>query len=457
MSDKSGKTVLIVDDEANIRSMLGSMLLDEGYKVLTAADGESAIQMIESEEPTVVLLDIWLPQMDGMGVLKEIKKNNSNIPVVMMSGHGTVQTAVSAVRLGAFDFLEKPLSIEKVLVTLSNVLKLSSLSNENAVLKKKYVKKYEMVGKSKQIVELKKRISLAAPTTSSVLIYGENGVGKELVAQEIHSLSGRRNNAFVELNCAAIPEELIESELFGHEKGSFTGAATKKRGKFDLASGGTLFLDEIGDMSLKTQAKILRILQEQVFERVGGTKPISVDVRVIAATNKNLLQEIKNGNFREDLYYRLNVIPFEVPPLRYRVEDIPILVEHFNNEFSAQNGKKPKYFTDTAMKKLCEYSWPGNIRELKNVIEHIIIMTLSDKVTGRDMPSSLWSGSKDLDSGGIDDYFSLDFRNARDRFEREYIIKKLKEFNGNISKTAENINVERSHLHKKMRQYEITN
>jgi len=456
MKNKGGETILVVDDEANIRSTLGSILLDEGYKLLTASDGESAVESIKNNVPDVVLLDVWLPGMDGIDTLRAIKKVDENIPVIMMSGHGTVQTAVQAVRVGAFDFLEKPLSIEKVLVAIGNVLKLTALSDENKVLKNRVGKKYKLVGESRAVEELRKRISLAAPTSSSVLIFGENGTGKELVAREIHACSGRAGKPFIELNCAAIPEELIESELFGHEKGSFTGAHTKKRGKFDLADGGTLFLDEIGDMSLKTQAKILRIIQEQTFERVGGTKPITVDVRIIAATNKNILEEIKNSNFREDLYYRLNVIPFNVPPLRERKEDIPLLVDYFNREYSEANGKKPKYFTDPAIKKLSLYSWPGNIRELRNVVEHMIIMTTSEKISARDIAESAWPSEAAFWS---DDTISsiADLKGARDRFEKEFIIRKLREFNGNISKTAENICVERSHLYKKLKQYDITN
>lgn len=455
MCSRKNSTILIVDDEANIRTALSSILLDEGYKVLTAGDGETALNIIQSETLDVVLLDVWLPKMDGIATLKEIKQINANLPVVVMSGHATIQTAVQAVRLGAFDFLEKPLSIDKLLVILNNVFKLNDLSSENEALKKRVVKKYQLIGNGQLIEDLKKRISLAAPATSSVLILGENGTGKELVAREIHNQSNRANRAFVELNCAAIPEELIESELFGHEKGSFTGAHAKKRGKFDLADGGTLFLDEIGDMSLKTQAKILRILQEQTFERVGGTKPITVDVRIIAATNKNLQEEIKQGKFREDLFYRLNVIPFNLPALRDRKEDVPLLIEFFNQEYSLSNGKKPKEFTDAALKALMDYDWPGNIRELRNVVEHIIIMGAGDKVTKMDIPSYVQPCETIMAQYKLP--FGVPLKDARDQFEKEYIVRKLKEFDGNISKTAENIGLERSHLHKKIKQYEITN
>src|SRR5512135_1347500 len=320
------KQILVVDDEDRIRQSLNGILKDEGFEVLEAKEGTQALRLVETDPPDLVILDIWMPVMDGMEVLEKMKGQVPNLPVIMISGHGNIELAVKAVKLGAYDFIEKPLSLDKVLVAVNNALLVSRLEQENRALRQEIRRKYEIVGRSPEIQQLKEQIRIVAPTNGWVLINGENGTGKELVARGVHSQSLRAEKSFVEVNCAAIPEELIESELFGHEKGSFTGALTKKRGKFDLANDGTIFLDEIADMSLKTQAKILRILQEQKFERVGGSEMIYVDVRVIAATNRDLREEIQKGRFREDLYYRLNVIPIEVPPLRLRKTDIPLLV-----------------------------------------------------------------------------------------------------------------------------------
>jgi two-component system nitrogen regulation response regulator NtrX len=368
------RTILIVDDEKSICQSLGSILTDEGYEVLTAASGEEALKIIKEELPSLVILDIWLPGIDGIETLKMIKSQYSQIRVIMISGHGTIETAVKATKLGAFDFFEKPLSMEKVILIVNHVFELINLEEENKLLKQKISQDYELTGNSAPILELKEMISIVAPTNAWILIMGENGTGKELVARSIHRLSKRAYKPFVEVNCAAIPEDLIESELFGHEKGAFTGATEKKRGKFDLAHEGTIFLDEVADMSLKAQAKILRILQEKKFERVGGNTFIPADVRVLAATNKDLELEMEAGRFRQDLYYRLNVIPLRVPPLRERKEDIPVLTNWFLREFSLKECEEGKTIADDALTKLIEHDWPGNVRELKNFIERLVIM-----------------------------------------------------------------------------------
>jgi len=447
------KQILVVDDEERIRKSLQGILKDEGYEVLEAKDGGQALKQIENECPDLVLLDIWMPGMDGMEVLEKMKGQMPSLPVIMISGHGNIELAVRAVKLGAYDFIEKPLSLEKVLLTVNNALLISKLEEENRALRQEVQKKYEIVGQSPEIQNLKEQIKIVAPTNGWVLIYGENGTGKELVARAIHRLSLRAERAFVEVNCAAIPEELIESELFGHEKGSFTGALTKKRGKFDLANEGTIFLDEIADMSLKTQAKILRILQEQKFERVGGTEMIFVDVRVIAATNRDLKEEMQKGKFREDLYYRLNVIPLTVPPLRERKSDIPILVEHFIGEFCRENHKELKKISPEAMNLLIAYSWPGNVRELKNLVERMVIMTRGSVIEAKDVPDPVRDQPKVAPEPSFFEYGLL--RDARREFEKRFIMKKLMENDENISKTAEVIGIERSNLHRKIKSYGI--
>ncbi len=457
----SKKKIMIVDDERSILDSVGGILEDEGYKIILVDGGKPCLEMLESGElPDLVLLDIWMPDMDGIEVLKVIKKQWAFLPVIIMSGHGTIETAVKATKLGAYDFIEKPLSIEPLILTIENALKFKDLQEENRLLKEKTKRVVSITGKSKKIMQLKEQIRIVAPTDAWVLIQGENGTGKEIVAQTIHRLSKRSHKPMVEVNCAAIPEELIESELFGHEKGAFTGATSMKRGKFDLANGGTLFLDEIGDMALKTQAKILRILQEQKFERVGGSKTISVDVRIIAATNKDLEEEIKKGNFREDLYFRLNVIPIEIPPLRERKEDIPLLVDEFLKEFS--NGRVK--IEEDALNALCDYDWPGNIRELKNLIERLVILSKEDTIRIDDLPKNLISSKKkqglkedmlrDID---VSCFTCPDFKTAKSIFEREYIKKKLNEFGGNIKKTAESIGIERRHLYRKIKSLGIQN
>ncbi len=447
------KQILVVDDEERIRQSLNGILKDEGYGVQEAKDGTQALKQLESDSPDLVLLDIWMPGMDGMEILERIKAQSPNLPVIMISGHGNIELAVKAVKLGAYDFIEKPLSLEKVLLAVNNALLFSRLEQENQALRQEVEKKYEIVGDSPEIVKLKEQIKIVAPTNGWVLINGENGTGKELVARGIHNLSLRAGKPFVEVNCAAIPEELIESELFGHEKGSFTGALTKKRGKFDLANEGTLFLDEIADMSLKTQAKILRILQEQKFERVGGTEMIYVDVRVVAATNRDLMEEIQKGKFREDLYYRLNVIPITVVPLRERRADIPPLVEHFINAFCLENNKELKRISPEAMELLVGYAWPGNVRELKNIVERMVIMTRGPVIAAQDVPNPVREQPRAPMEFSFFEYHLL--RDARREFEKRFIMKKLGENEENISKTAEVIGIERSNLHRKIKSYGI--
>jgi len=442
-------TVLIVDDEEGIRRSLAAILGDEGFATRSARDGDAALaELREHGAPNVVLLDVAMPGRDGVEVLEELRATWPDLPVVMMSGHGTVETAVRATRLGAFDFIEKPLSIDKVLLTLQRALERAQLEGENRRLRAQAIRAHEILGTSEPVRKLKEQIRLAAPTNGWVLITGENGTGKELVARQIHLQSKRAEKPFVEVNCAAIPEELIESELFGHEKGAFTGAIAQKRGKFELAHEGTIFLDEIADMSLKTQAKILRILQEHKFERVGGTETIEVDVRVIAATNKSLEKEIAGGRFREDLYYRLAVIPFHVAPLRERREDIPILARAFVQEFCAESGVKPKEIGARALALLQAYAWPGNVRELRNLIERLVLMTPAPRIAAEDLPDALRATApREGLSGGLDE--------ARRSFERDYLVAKLREHGWNISRTAEAIGIARESLSRKIRSFKI--
>ena len=430
---------------------------DEGFEILTAANGYEALKTMDKDSPDLVLLDIWMPGMDGIETLKEIKKSNPYIQVIIITGHGTVETAVKATKLGAFDLIQKPLSIDKVIVSINNALNFRRLEEENRYLRKKTLEKHSITGNSPIVAQLRNQINAVAPTDSSVLIGGENGTGKELVARTIHQLSARNEHPLIDVNCAAIPEELIESELFGHEKGSFTGAMAKKIGKFELASSGTIFLDEIGDMSLTTQAKILRVLQEQQFQRVGGSRTLKVDVRVIAASNKDLEQEIKAGTFREDLFYRINVVPVKVPALRERHEDIPLLVETFLNE-NSQKGLGPrKAMDDEAMAILCNYHWPGNVRELKNLTERLTIMVQGETIHATDIPAP-YNPAKPDETAGADVAFfkSKSFKNAKKAFEKAYLAKKLAENDNNVSKTARAIGVERSYLHKKIKQIGVT-
>ena len=444
-------TILAVDDEVTILQSLSGILSDEGFEVLTASNGYEALKIIEEESPDLVLLDIWMPGIDGIETLQEIKRTNPFLQVVIISGHGTIETAVKATKLGAYDFIEKPLSIEKIVVTINNALNFRRLEEENRFLRKKTLERHSITGNSPPIQALKKQIAVAAPTNAWILITGENGTGKELVARTIHHMSHRADKPLIDVNCAAIPEELIESELFGHEKGAFTGSTNRKRGKFEVANGGSIFLDEIGDMSLKTQAKILRILQEQKFERVGGTRTLTVDVRVIAASNKNLEKEIEKGTFREDLYYRLNVIPIEVPPLRNRTEDIPLLIETFLKEFSKEGHCGLKTVTPRAIEHLKTYRWPGNVRELKNLVERLAIMTESEAIDEGDIPSSYKRKETMPPVAGIFDVDSL--KEAKRQFEKMYILQRLSENQNNISQTADSIGIERSHLHKKIKSF----
>lgn len=448
------QTILIVDDEESIRLSLEGILLDEGFQTLSASTGEDAIQIAQEEDPDLILLDIWMPGIDGLETLTRIRKNRPGQQIIMMSGHGTIETAVKATRLGAYDFIEKPLSLDKILLSIQNAMKVGQLVAENRALKAKINKEYEMIGESGPIIQLKKQIAIAAPSNGWVLITGENGTGKELVARAIHHQSGRADQPFIEVNCAAIPEELIESELFGHEKGAFTGATAARKGKFDQANGGTLFLDEIGDMSLKTQAKILRILQERKFERVGGNRTIEVDVRVIAATNKTLETEIREGSFREDLYFRLNVLPFHVSSLRDRKEDIELLASHFLNYFCSQESREIKSMAPEAIKALTRYNWPGNIRELKNLIERMVIMTPEQSITYEHLPASIRNaGTDQTDEMAIGEISTNSYREAKELFEKQFLLQKLEENNWNISRTAEEIGLERSNLHRKIKAY----
>ena len=381
----SGETILIIDDEESVRKSLADVMRDEGYDVVTAASGREGIELLGETQPSLALLDIAMPDMDGIEVLRRFREIRPDMPVIMVTGHGTIETAVKTTKMGAYDFMVKPPELAHLILVVKHGLEEFRLREENETLKKSIERRNEIVGESEKINALKQQIALAGPTNGWVLIHGESGTGKELVARAIHRASKRDSGPFVEVNCAAIPQELIESELFGHEKGSFTGAIGMKRGKFELADKGTIFLDEIADMSLATQAKVLRVLEGQEFQRVGGTRTIKVDVRVIAASNKNLEDEIKKGAFREDLYYRLNVIPLDVPPLRERTDDIPRLVRHFLQEFSNEYGQKPKTIDEDALALFTRYAWPGNVRELRNIIERLIIMVPGPVLTA-DVP-----------------------------------------------------------------------
>jgi two-component system, NtrC family, nitrogen regulation response regulator NtrX len=448
----AGEHILVVDDEPAIQTALRGVLEDEGYRVSTVGSGDDALRLVTEDTPDVVFLDIWMPKKDGLDTLADLKRARPEAPVIMISGHGTIDTAVKATRLGAYDFIEKPLSLEKMLVTVTRALEHTRLERENASLKERLDVRTEIIGDSEVTRTLREQIATAAPTSGRVLIQGENGSGKELVARAIHTLSARREQPFIEVNCAAIPEELIESELFGHEKGAFTGAVARRRGKFETADGGTLFLDEIGDMSLKTQAKVLRALEEQVVERVGGREPLKVDVRVIAASNRNLETLIGQNQFREDLFYRLAVIPIEVPPLRARRDDIPLLVDHFLALFCVENGKRLKTVSGEALAYFLAYDWPGNIRELRNMVERLVIMTSGDTIGPDDLPAPL--RPKDAAAVGGDGQRSL--KEARDSFERAYILAELRAHDWNMTRTADRLGIERSHLYRKIKTYGIT-
>jgi two-component system, NtrC family, nitrogen regulation response regulator NtrX len=439
-------SILIVDDESGIRESLGALLRDEGYELEAIASGEECLEQLERRGFDLVLLDVWLPKMDGLGTLERIQRREAAPVVIMISGHGNIEAAVRATKLGAFDFVEKPLSLDKIVLVVRNALEYVRLEAENRRLRAELEERHEILGKSVPMKALRQQIALTAPTNGRVLIYGESGTGKELVARALHASSLRSSMRFVEVNCAAIPEELIESELFGHRKGSFTGASEDKVGKFQKADGGTLFLDEVGDMSLKTQSKVLRVLEEQRVERLGSNQPITVDVRVIAATNKKLEEEIGRNAFREDLFYRLNVIPFYVPALRERIEDMPILAAHFLAEFCEAYGKKPKEFSAPAMEVLLSYPWPGNVRELKNLVERLVIMSPAQKIEPHHLPPELFRGAS---KSPQKPYESL--QEARSAYEREFVLRKLEENRWNMTKAAEALGLERSHLYRKMR------
>lgn len=441
--------VLIVDDEKGVRTSLQGILEDAGFEAEAVASGEEALGLLLKKEFPVVLLDIWLPGIDGLQALAKIRQIAPDTLVIMISGHGSIETAVRATKLGAFDFIEKPLSLEKTLLVVKNAFHQYQLQEENRLLRKQIEEKYVMIGDSVPMQALRQQIAFAAPTKGRVLICGENGTGKELVAHLLYLHSQRREGPFVEMNCAAIPEELIESELFGHVKGSFTGASEDKEGKFAQADGGTLFLDEVGDMSPKTQAKVLRVLEGQRFSPVGGNTSLSVDVRVIASTNKNLEREIEAGNFREDLYYRLNVLPFQIPPLRERKEDISSLAEHFLDEFARKNGRKPPVLTRKAFEILENYPWPGNVRELRNVMERIVIMTPQTKIDIYDLPESILNRTLLTQ---LEQTEESSLQEARERFEKDFILQKLMEFKGNVSRAAQALGIERSNLYRKIKQ-----
>ncbi len=443
MAGPTKATILIVDDEESILDTLSSILEDEGHDVITASSGESAISKFIENPPDIILLDVWMPGIDGIETLKSIREKNRDVCVIMISGHSNIDTAVQAIRLGAYDFLEKPLSLDKVLILIRRALEMQMLEKENMALRTSMARNWEIVGESPEINELKDKIMKAAISQGRVIILGESGSGKELVARALHNASQRRDKNFIEVNCAAIPHELIESELFGHEKGSFTSAFESKKGKFELADEGTLFLDEIGDMSLATQAKVLRVIETQEFQRVGGSKKIKVDVRIIAATNKDLEEEIQKATFREDLYFRLNVIPIYVPPLRERKDDIPRLVDYFLINLSQQYGQKSKKVSKTTLRALMDYNWPGNVRELKNTIERFVIMNPAEVIDVKAIQP--FKGAKSDYSG----YKTL--RDAREQFEKDFILKKLQGNNWNVSKTAEALEIERSNLHRKIK------
>src|ERR1051326_8485570 len=440
--------ILIVDDEPGIRRSLKDVLEDEGYTTAQAESGGACLSAVGQETFDVILLDIWLPGMDGLETLAKVREMAAAPEVIMISGHGTIETAVRATKLGAYDFLEKPLSIDKTLILIKNAIDARRLREENRDLKKQLLPKTVIVGESVPMKALRQQIQIMAPTNGRVLIFGESGTGKELAARAIHSNSMRKDEVFVEVNCAAIPEDMIESELFGHRQGAFPGATTDKEGTFQKAHGGTLFLDEIGDMSLKTQSKVLRTLDEQRFVPVGGDEPVTVDTRVIASTNKDLEEEISRGNFREDLFYRLNVIPFSVPPLRERKEDIPLLARHFLKEFSVTYGRRPREVADDAVDILMRYSWPGNVRELRNVIERIVIMNPTTfRFERKHLPPLVHRDGNRRVAGS--EFSTL--HQARAAYERDYILKKLDENHGNVSRTAEVLGLERSHLYRKMK------
>ena len=446
------KSVLIIDDEKEICESIKMILEYEDYNVDYAVKASEGLNKLEAIPFSALLLDIQMPEMNGFEVLKKIKENNNKVSVIIISAHGSVENAIKATRLGAFDFIEKPIDRDKLLISIRNAVEQSSLLLENEDIKKNYLGDGKILGKSKAIHQILELIDKVAPLDTRIMITGENGTGKELVARAIHSKSDRKDKPFIEVNCAAIPNELIESELFGHEKGSFTGAVQQRIGKFELANKGIIFLDEIGDMSLQAQAKVLRAIEDSKIERVGGTKTIDVDVRIISATNKNLNEEIEKGNFREDLFHRLNVIPFNIPPLKERQEDIPILLESFSADITAKHNKPPVKFSEEAMKFLQTQKWSGNVRELRNFVERVIIIIDKREIERKDI-EPLFPGGK----SSIKDILSESnsFQEFKEKAERAFIIRQLNANDWNISKTAEVLDIQRSHLYNKMKKYEI--
>ncbi len=444
------KTILVADDEKGIRETLRRLLEFEKYRVLTAEDGPTALRLVEKEIVDLILLDIKMPGMDGLEVLSRVHREQPDLPVVIISGHGTIQTAVEATRLGAFDFIEKPIDADRILLVIRNGLAQRNLLRENISLKKEVQRKTQIIGEHPEMRAIMETLKKVAPTNARILIMGENGTGKELVARVLHEMSLRAKEPFVEVNCAAIPEELIESELFGHEKGAFTGAISKRVGKFELADGGTLFLDEVGDMSLSAQAKVLRVLQESQFERVGGTETKRVDVRVLAATNKDLLKESQEGRFREDLFYRLNVVPITIPPLRKRISDLPLLVDHLLEQAAEELGERRKKISKRAMETLKEHIWPGNVRELKNMIERLVILAQAPTIDVQDLPEL--GPVKNLEEAFFEREAYNDFREA---IEKEFFTRKLTANGFNVSRTARKLGMQRSNLYKKLEKYGI--
>jgi two-component system nitrogen regulation response regulator NtrX len=447
--------ILIIDDEPEIRAVLRDVLMDEHYQIYLAGDGIEGLSIIDRENVDLVILDVWLPNMGGIDVLKAIKEKNPDIEVIIISGHANIDLAVKAVKIGAFDFLEKPLSLEKIITVVGNAIRLESLRKENRNLRETLKVEDDMIGTSQEMKRIRELIRQSAETDARILITGENGTGKELIAREIHRQSKRSNGPFIALNCAAIPETLMETELFGHEKGSFTDAVSMRKGKFELANKGSLFLDEIGDMSLGTQAKMLRVIQELKFERIGSEKSMEVDVRLIAATNKNLEEEIRKSKFREDLFFRINVIPIHVSSLRERKEDIRVLISYFNEKYKKQSVGKPKTFDQEAFAELEQYYWPGNIRELKNFIERINIMTDEEKITREIVAQFLGKNANRSDSDEVSEFENMKLSDAKESFEKELIVRKLKESGQNVSKAAYELGISPSNLHGKMKKFGI--
>lgn len=445
-------TLLIVDDEQPILHSLGGLLSDEGFNVLTAPNGYECLKTMETEHPDLVLLDIWMPGLDGIETLREIKKSHPGIPVIMISGHGTIDTAVTATKYGAFSFIEKPISIDKVIVAINNALNFRRLEEENRFLRTRMIAKNTIDGSSPLILALSQQIVAAAPTEAAILITGENGTGKELAARAIHQFSTHSENSLITVNCAAIPKALFESELFGHERGAFEGATAKHIGRFEMADGGTLFFNEIGDMSLTNQGKLLQVIEEKRFCRLGGSRVHDVNVRIIASTNKDLRQEIEAGRFREDLYFRLNGVPLHMPPLRERLEDLPLLVERFTREWCKSAASPPKHFSRETLETLTRHSWPGNVRELKNLVERLLITVNKETIAPSDLPAPYRAPEPLETRNGLDELAGIaDFQEAKAAFEREYIKRRLAECDNDINATAKSLGVSKSHITKVMK------